>query len=73
MLYASFSEKGYDFEAHLPKHDKGNHSWLVKIFKDKVLIKEVEIPLEYPCHWGADVSDVDNLETETDRIIKELE
>jgi|TARA_Y100000310_G_C20642776_1_gene794905 hypothetical protein len=72
-LYGSFEEKGYKIEAYLPSNKEDSCEWVIRAYKDKEIVKEVNVPLFHPPIFGPDVEDVATLEDKTEELLNSLE
>ncbi len=63
-LYDEFEERGYKVQAFIPT-SSSERNWIVKAFKDGILVQEIEIPMNIEPRFGVDSNDLRALEEET--------
>ena len=69
---SEFEERGYKIQAFMPNKGSEPLEWVVKVFKEGVLVKEITIPMRIVPRFGPDTIDVQILEKETEKLLKSL-
>ncbi len=72
QLYGKFEEKGYEIEAYMPSNKEEPLEFVIKAYKDKKLVKEMNVPMVYYPIFGVDGSDLAELENKTEELLKLL-
>jgi len=72
-LYGSFAHlERYRVEAWMPSNRDEPRQWMVKVFRDDVLLKQQTIPMDHDPIFGVDVDDVAQLNESVDVLLAEL-
>ncbi len=71
-LYKRLEEKGYKIEAYAPRRYSESHDFLVRAYKGKKLIKEINIPIQYFVLTGTDARDKQRLDDKIKELIESL-
>lgn len=69
LLYGSFQEKGYTFEAHIPNSDTEPVAFELRILIGAESKYVLLVPLTYTPTFGVDAGDVQQLEAILDQIL----
>lgn len=72
LLYGTFEDKGYRFEARIPDSDIEPVAFELRIFVDTQLKYLLLIPMMYTPTFGVDVGDIQKLEFVLDQILNLL-
>lgn len=72
LLYGTFEEKGYTFEAHIPDSDLEPMAFELRILKAGLQAFVFLVPMTYQPTFGVDVGDIQFLESILDRVLKIL-
>ena len=71
-LQAEFEERGYKVQAFMPTSAKEPLEWIVKVFKDGKLVRELKIPMHHEPRFGVSSIDIQILEEETAKLMESL-
>ncbi|VVB82841.1 Uncharacterised protein [uncultured archaeon] len=72
-LYGSFEEKGYKIESYFPTNlEEEKLEWIVKIYRDNKLERELSIPMDVNPLFGVDIFDLKTLDERVDELLKLL-
>jgi hypothetical protein len=72
LLYGSFEDKGYRFEAHIPDSDTEPVAFEFRILIGTESKYVLLIPMNYTPTFGVDVGDTQRLESVLDQVLKIL-
>lgn len=70
--YAAFELQDVKFTAYGPEGPTEPQEWYIKAVRGEEVLREIRIPLEFRPIFGYDISDVQNLNEATEKLIKEL-
>ncbi|MHA1211442.1 MAG: hypothetical protein ACTSSH_03180 [Candidatus Heimdallarchaeota archaeon] len=70
-FHDEFEERGYKVQAFIHV-DTSNREWIVKAFKDGVLVQEIKIPMIIEPRFGIDYNDLRALEEATAKLMQSL-